>query len=327
LEYIGERQSVTRGALWLAVASTAVAISVQPANAGFRVCNQFERRVDIAFGYVDRQNGWMAQGWYIMDPSECRIIHHEDLDNRYYYLFIRAPSNGALWTGEVPFCIQQKKFLLTQSQYGKNSPDDCHKAGLDYAQFFKVDVNGAKSFSYTIASNNPGTPGAVPQPQPPPVSAAPAPQPYQQPPQPNQPPVATAPPQPPYQQMPQAPPPQPYQQQPQPYRPPVATAPTQPPYQPAPQAPPPQPYQQQPQPYRPPVATAPPPQPYQPAPQAPMQQPYQPAPQPYQPAPQAPVQQPYQPAPQPQTYQPAPQQAAPPQAGAGTACQRYPNLC
>src|ERR1700722_8522398 len=98
--------SVTRGALLLAVASTAVAIGAQPANAGFRVCNQFERRVDVAFGYVDRQQGWMAQGWYIIEPSACKDVHRADLDNRYYYLFIRS-SRDATWTGDVPFCIQE----------------------------------------------------------------------------------------------------------------------------------------------------------------------------------------------------------------------------
>ena len=324
---------MTRGALCLGVVSTALAIGVSSAHADFRVCNQFEHRINVAFGYVDRQRGWMAQGWYVIDPNECKIAHRTDLDNRYYYLFIKAKV-GAMWTGAVPFCIQEKKFLLTQSEYGKNSPDDCHKAGLDYAQFFKVDVNGGKDFTYNLtASTPPGNQNGAPQPQQPPVAAPP--HPYQQPPQPNRPPVATAPTQPPYQQAPQAPPPQPYQQQPQPYRPPVATAPPPQPYQQAPQAPPPQPYQQPPQPYRPPVATAPPPQPYQPGPQPPMQQqpyqPYQPGQpqQPYQPPPQPqyqqPPQQPYQPAPQPQTYQQTPQQPAP--QGNGTACQRYPNLC
>ena len=304
---------MTRRAPWLAVAWTATVLGAQPANAGFRVCNQFERLVSVVFGFVDRQRGWMAQGWYGLKPGECKIVHQGDLDNRYYYLFAHARDNNPMWGGDIPFCIQRDRFLLAQSQYGKDTPDDCHRAGLDYAQFFKVDVNGTKDFTYNLmASRNSGNPGSVPPPPP-----------YQQPAQPSGPPIVTAPPQPPYQQMPQAPP-QSYQQQPQPYAP--SPAPTPPSYQQPPQAPPPQPYQQQPQ--RP-LANAPPP--YQPAPQAPMQQPYQPyqpAPQqqpyqPYQPAPQP--QQPYQPAPQPQTYQQAPQQPASP--GGGTACQRYPNLC
>ncbi len=332
-----------RAALWLAIVLTAIAIGAQPAHAGFQVCNQFERRVDVAFGYVDRERGWVAQGWFIMDAGQCKPVHRADLDNRYYYLFARA-AGGTMWSGEVPFCIQKKKFLLVQSQYGKNTPDDCAKAGLDYAQFFKVDVGEAKEHTYNLmATNNPGAPGGVPgaQPNQPPVPAPPVQPSYQQ--APPQAPVATAPGQPPsYQQPPQAyrppvaaPPAQqpPYQQAPQPYRPPVATAPgQQPPYQQAPQpyqqVPPPQPYQQQPPP---PVATAPPQQPpYQQAPQTyqqvPQPQPYQQQPpQPYRPpVATAPAQQPpYQQAPQPQ-----PPPGQPPAApGGGTACQRYPNLC
>jgi len=295
-----------RAVLWPAIALTAIAIQAQPAQAGFQVCNQFARHISVAIGFVDRERGWIAQGWANVEPGQCKSLHHADLDNRYYYLLIRA-RGGGVWGGDVPFCIKHEKFLLVQAQYGKNTPDDCAKAGLQSAQFFKVDVGQEKEHTYTVtASNNPGSgvPGERPR----------------------RPPVATPPGQS-YPQGPQTYPPQqpPYQQAPQPYRPPVATAPPQQqpyPYQ---QAPQPQPYQQvpqgqpypqQPQPYRPPVATAPQQQPY----------PYQQTPQPY-PYQQQPPQQPtYQQPQQPQSYpqQPGPPQGAP---GGGAACERYPNLC
>jgi uncharacterized membrane protein len=293
-----------RAVLWPATVLTAIAIQAQPAQAGFQVCNQFVRHISVAFGFVDRERGWVARGWANVDPGQCKSLHRADLDNRYYYLLIRA-RGGGVWGGDVPFCIKHEKFTLVQAQYGKNTPDDCAKAGLESAQFFKVDVGQEKDHTYTVtASNNPGGGAPGEQPRRPPVAPAPgqrypqAPQTYpQQPPseqapQPYRPPVATAPPrQPPYQQMPQR---QPYQQ--------------------VPQA---QPYPQQPpQPYRPPVATRPAQQP-----------PYREAPQPYpyqeQPAQEQPT---YQQPSQPQTYQqpPGPPAGAP---SGGAACQRYPNLC
>jgi uncharacterized membrane protein len=318
--------------MWPAIALTAIAVEAQPAQAGFRVCNQFAQRVNVSIGYADRARGWVAQGWANIDPGQCKILHQAELDNRYYYLYVKA-RDGGIWTGDAPFCVKHDKFLLVQAQYGKNTPDDCARAGLESARFFQVDVGQEKNHTYTVtASNNPG--GGVPGAEParPPVATVPgqpsypqAPQtyppqqpPYQQPPQTYRPPVATTPPQqpPPYQeapqpypQMPQA---QPYPpQQPQPYRPPVVTAPQQ------------QPYQQAPQTNRPPVATAPPQQPtYQQAPQPYPQQQPPPQPQPYQQAPQtyrppvatAPPQQPtYQQAPQQYPYpqQPQPYQQAP----------------
>jgi uncharacterized membrane protein len=224
--------------LWLAIVLTAIVIEAQPAHAGFNICNQFERRIDVAFGYVDRERGWVAQGWWIMDAGQCKTVHGGDLDNRYYYLFVRGVG-GAMWTGEVPFCIQKKKFLLVQAEYGKNTRDDCAKAGLEYAQFFKVDVGKAKDHTYNLtASNTAGVPGGTPagEPQQPPVATVPQ---QQQPyPQQQQPPQQQAPYQPPQQTYQQTPPtyqqPPPNQQTPQTSRPPVAT-----------QQPQPQPYRQQ----------------------------------------------------------------------------------
>jgi uncharacterized membrane protein len=287
-----------RAALWLAIVLTAISVGGQPANAGFRVCNQTDKRINVAFGFVDREHGWTAQGWWVMDGGECKVVHRADLDNRYYYLFARGGRNA--WAGDVPFCIEKKKFRLFQAQYGKNTPDDCAKAGLEFAQFFKVDVSGAKDYTQTIAINTAGAPtsiaGAPPnapsangnpeQPYRPPVATA-APQPYQ--------PPAQQPSQPAPQQTYQPPPQQPYQ------------APAQPPYQPPAQ-----------QTYQPPVQ-----RPNQP----PMQQPYQPpAQQTYQP----PVPQPYQPPMQQPNQPPAvaqPQPAPQPGGAGGSACQRYPNLC
>jgi uncharacterized membrane protein len=229
---------VTQRAIsWLAVVLTVITVGATPAHAEFNVCNQFERRIDVAFGYVDRARGWVAQGWWILDAGQCKNLHNGDLDNRYYYLFIRSIGE-VKWSGEVPFCIQKKKFLLVQAEYGKNTPDDCAKAGLDYAQFFKVDVGGAKSHTYNlVATSNAGTPGGVPggEPPRPPVATVPPPQPP-----PQQQPPAYQPPQQTYQQGPptyqQTPQPPTYQQAPPTYRPPVATQ------QPSPQVP--QPYKQ-----------------------------------------------------------------------------------
>src|SRR6185503_12861747 len=154
---LGERTSVTqRTVLLTAMALTAIASQAQPAHAGFRVCNQFARHISVSIGFVDRERGWVAQGWANMDPGQCKVLHHADLDNRYFYLYVKA-KGGGIWTGDVPFCVKHEKFQLVQSQYGKNTPDDCAKAGLESVQFFKVDVGQEKDHTYTVtASSNPG---------------------------------------------------------------------------------------------------------------------------------------------------------------------------
>ena len=163
-------------------------LSAERADAGFRVCNQFEQRLSIAFGYVDRARGWVAQGWWVIDTNQCTSLYAADLDNRYYYILAKPTAGGPDWKGgKVPFCIQEQQFLLFQAQYGRNTPEDCAKAGLQSAQFISVDVGqGEKNHTFTFGGNAPAVKRlpTIPPAQPP-VAVTPPP---------PQPPVAVAPP-------------------------------------------------------------------------------------------------------------------------------------
>jgi uncharacterized membrane protein len=176
-----------RVALGVAILLTATCIGGRQADAGFRVCNQDNQRISVAMGYVDHVRGWMAEGWWVIGPGECTSIHEADLDNRYYYLYAKSTDGGkSTWSGDVPFCIQDRKFLLLQAQYGKNTRDDCAKAGLDFAQFVTVEVGHDTNHTHNFAGAG-GAPvappavagggGAQPRPYQSPVAVAPAPQP------------------------------------------------------------------------------------------------------------------------------------------------------
>ena len=152
------------------------ALTGQRAEAGFRVCNQSSLRISVAFGYVDRARGWVAQGWWVVDTANCADVYGADLDNRYYYFFAKSTADGGktTWSGKVPFCIQEQKFLLFQAQYGKNAPDDCANAGLEFANFNVVDVGQSKNHTLNFAGTGspapPVTPAPAPRPTPPPVA-------------------------------------------------------------------------------------------------------------------------------------------------------------
>jgi len=163
-------------------------VTTERADAAFQVCNQFEQRLSIAFGYVDRTKGWVAQGWWIINPGQCANVHGADLDNRYYYVYAQPTGGGPPWKGgKVAFCIQDKSFLLFQAEYGKNTPEDCAKANLQSAAFISVDVGaGQKNHTFNFSGGAPPNPVAVapPSSQPPAAAAAPPP---------AQPPTAAAP--------------------------------------------------------------------------------------------------------------------------------------
>jgi uncharacterized membrane protein len=164
-----------------------LALGAERADAGFRVCNQFEQRLSIAFGYVDRARGWVAQGWWVIDTNQCTSLYAADLDNRYYYILAKPTAGGPDWKGgKVPFCIQEQQFVLVQAQYGKDTPEECAKAGLESALFISVDVGaGEKNHTFTFGGSAPAVqrlpnvaPAATTQPPAqPPVAVAPRPAP------------------------------------------------------------------------------------------------------------------------------------------------------
>lgn len=151
-------------------------LSSERADARFRVCNQMNQRLSVAFGYVDRTRGWVAQGWWVINADQCTNIYEADLDNRYYYVLAEPTGGGApLKGGKVAFCIQDTSFLLYQAQYGSSSPEDCAKAGLRSAAFISIDVGaGQKNHLLNFTGNAPSS-ASVAAPAPPPVAAAPPP--------------------------------------------------------------------------------------------------------------------------------------------------------
>jgi uncharacterized membrane protein len=159
----------------LGLVALMVAFTGQRADAGFRVCNQTDIRISAALGYVNHARGRVAQGWWVVDVGQCTSLITTDLDNRYYYVYAESTADGGktTWSGKVSFCIQKQKFLLSQAQYGKNTPDDCAKAGLEVARFDVVDVGQSKNHTVNYARGG----NAQSQPSEPPVAAAPAPAP------------------------------------------------------------------------------------------------------------------------------------------------------
>ena len=174
-----------RATLGLAILLAAIAIGGQRAHAGFQVCNDANLQINVAIGYVDQQQKWIGQGWWPIDPGKCQEILNGDLTNRYYYFYATGNDGGKTrrWSGEVPFCIQPEPFTLDQAQYGKNTEEDCAKAGLRFAKFRKVDVHGQKNHTHRLklqeapASNQPvAGAGSDPSPQRQPQFQPPAPQ-------------------------------------------------------------------------------------------------------------------------------------------------------
>ena len=155
-----------RTAFGLIILLTAISTGAQRAQAGLRFCNQGNFKFTVAVGYVDREKGWVAKGWAGLEGGQCKEAIKTPLDNRYYYFFAagRGPDRALVkYSGETPFCVQSKKFVLYQAEYGKNSQEECSKDGSRSEMFMKIDVKGKPDYTINLGSpDNPPSPSAGP---------------------------------------------------------------------------------------------------------------------------------------------------------------------
>jgi uncharacterized membrane protein len=124
-----------------------------PAAARFRVCNHTDQRIDVAFGYNHGHFGWTSEGWWTLQPEQCRTIMRGRLDNRYYYLYATG-SDGGLWQAPKSqnggfFCIQHQRFVFHNRNYEEDGVLDCGSK-MKTKQFFKVDTEGAPNHTHNL---------------------------------------------------------------------------------------------------------------------------------------------------------------------------------
>jgi uncharacterized membrane protein len=125
-----------------------------PSWAGFRVCNRSSQRVDVALGYPHGQFGWTAEGWWTLEPGNCKRVMNGDLTNRYYYLYATG-SKGGIWQAKKGqeggfFCIKRSRFVLQNRNFLSGSKLDCGANNLESRQFFIVDTEGAPNHVHNL---------------------------------------------------------------------------------------------------------------------------------------------------------------------------------
>jgi len=92
--------------LFTVIASSGLNIIFQEkANAWLDICNQGSTRIEkLAVGYSE-DGDWKSDGWWSMNPGECRRVYEHDLKNSgkafYYYI------EGTGWStrADGAFCV------------------------------------------------------------------------------------------------------------------------------------------------------------------------------------------------------------------------------
>jgi uncharacterized membrane protein len=129
-------------------------LAAETAEAGFRVCNRSSQRIDVAFGYPHSQFGWTAEGWWTIQPGNCRTVMKGNLTNRFYYLFATG-SKGGRWQAPEGqdggfFCVQSDRFVFQNRNFLHDGKLDCGEHKLQGRHFLVVDTEGASNHIHNL---------------------------------------------------------------------------------------------------------------------------------------------------------------------------------
>jgi len=136
------------------LAAVGLALTAGGAMAGFKICNHSDGKVSVAIGYKGGDYGWTSEGWWTIEPGDCKAIMNGDLTNRYYYLYATG-SKGGIWQAKKGqeggfFCIKRSRFVLQNRNFLSGSKLDCGANNLESKQFFIVDTKGAPNHVHNL---------------------------------------------------------------------------------------------------------------------------------------------------------------------------------
>ncbi|MDJ0820395.1 MAG: DUF1036 domain-containing protein [Paracoccaceae bacterium] len=111
------------------------------AAAQLDICNGTELRQSVSIGYEAPEGGWVSEGWWILEPGDCKTVMRRELARRYFYY--RATVNGGGFDGPFSFCTQPEPYTI-------KGDADCEARGYRTERFRKIDTNNADPFTLTL---------------------------------------------------------------------------------------------------------------------------------------------------------------------------------
>ncbi len=115
----------------LAVLTVGMALPTA-ARAELKFCNHTKEQVALAVGFSSPDSKqWTSEGWWTIDPNDCKVPIGGVLKARYYYYYADSGSNK--WDGDYIFCTKDEKFTIEGDK-------DCKSRGYVPEGFRELDV-------------------------------------------------------------------------------------------------------------------------------------------------------------------------------------------
>lgn len=119
----------------LAVAFTCsltMPFAILKARAELTLCNQSLDVLNVALGY-ESGGDFQTEGWWSIGANRCSELVRQPLISRYYYLYAEDVFGQAVFEGDIPACVDAKKFVIKGAK-------DCWTRGRREAKFSEVDT-------------------------------------------------------------------------------------------------------------------------------------------------------------------------------------------
>ena len=128
---------------WLALA--VLPLTLGPARADLRVCNNAHMLLNFAIGY-NAGDRFATEGWWTMTPGSCSTPLRGPLPGRFVYLYAIDIDAVDVLAGRVSMCVDRAKFKV----FGVS---DCWRRGLEAVNFAEIDTGGSRD--WTVFLNDP----------------------------------------------------------------------------------------------------------------------------------------------------------------------------
>ncbi len=128
------------------IGATALIGMTGAAQASLEICNDTTALQSVSVGY-ETSDGWTSEGWWNVEPTECKIVIGGDLKDRYYYL--RAEVKAGEFEGDgFYFCTSPKEYLIV-------GDTDCVARDYDREDFIEIDAGeGSADYTYRMTDTN-----------------------------------------------------------------------------------------------------------------------------------------------------------------------------
>ena len=160
------------------VSSTAIAAGItagiiafqEKANAWVDICNRGSTRISrLAVGYSEGGD-WKSEGWWSMNPGECRRVYHPDLRNsgKMFYYYVEGSGWGT--RGEGALCIATNRNFTfykgqiesmcgqvlsrTECRWGTNGAGCTNVTTTYNTRFVNFDTFGTRGRNFTLNLTN-----------------------------------------------------------------------------------------------------------------------------------------------------------------------------